>query len=277
MLSDVLVMRVFLLGLLGGAGLFCVACDTAPGPSDPDAHPPVVSDLSYAPQAVLVDQLPPSQIVNGAAQVSLSLQVSVRDEDGDLAAVQFVVQPPGLDSTPVAAGDLQAQGGSVYTATVPLSLPIAAVGNYTVVVYATDATGQLGNEVLGTLSLVASGGPPVIEQVEMPDRVQRPAPGQPPVLIPIIATVSDPDGLANIARVAFTPQGGTAIQLCDDGPEVACGGVSDSGDAVAGDGRFTITVQLENTNAPGVRTFDFQATDRTGLTSNVVMRTITVD
>lgn len=277
MLSDVLVMRVSLLGLLAGSVVFGSACDTAPGPSDPDPRPPIVSDFSYAPQAVLVDQLPPSQVVNGLAQVGLSLQVSVRDEDGDLAGVQFIVQSPGLDGEPVAVGDLQAQGGSVYTATVPLSLPIAVVGNYTVMVYATDEAGQLGNEVLGTISLIASGGPPVIEQVEMPDRVQRPAPGQPPVLIPIIATVSDPDGLANIARVVFTPRGGAAIQLCDDGPEVACGGVSNSGDAVAGDGRFTITVQLENTNAPGVRTFDFQATDRTGLASNVVTRTITVD
>lgn len=254
-----------------------IACDSAPGPSDSNPRPPVVSDFSYAPQAVLVDQLPPSQIVDGKAQVSLSLRVSVRDEDGDLAGVQFLVQAPGNTDEPVASGDLQAEGGGVYAITTPLALPIAEVGNYTVVVYATDAAGQLGNEMLGTLSLVAQGGPPVIEQVEMPDRVQRPAPDQPPVLIPIIATVSDPDGLANIARVAFIPRGGTAIQLCDDGPETACGSVTDSGDAVAGDGRFTIIVQLENTNAPGVRTFDFQATDRTGLTSNVVTRTIAVD
>jgi hypothetical protein len=45
---------------------------------------------------------------------------------------------------------------------------------------------------------------------------------------------------------------------------------------VAGDGRFTLTVQVESANAPGENTFAFQAFDRSNLESEVVLKSITV-
>ena len=59
------------------------------------------------------------------------------------------------------------------------------------------------------------------------------------------------------------------FDLVDDG--------LNGGDDVAGDGRYTITVQVASDNAPGPRVFAFQATDRAGLESNVVEKTITIE
>jgi hypothetical protein len=46
---------------------------------------------------------------------------------------------------------------------------------------------------------------------------------------------------------------------------------------VAGDGRYTRTVFLLSTNQAGTNTFAFQATDRSGLVSEVVTRDIVVE
>ena len=94
-----------------------------------------------------------------------------------------------------------------------------------------------------------------------------------------VAVVSDPDGLANVQKVEFwnvnTPT--QRLLLCDDGGGQPCGSSPDSGDETAGDGRYTLTVFVASTNNPGVNTFAFQATDRAGLTSNVIEKEITVE
>ena len=68
------------------------------------------------------------------------------------------------------------------------------------------------------------------------------------------------------------------LQLCDDGGDGVCNpGFGSSGDETAGDGRFTITLQLDSSNAAGETTFEFRAIDRAGLVSETVTRTIIVE
>lgn len=274
-------MRPFpLLCRLGGLlllGLFGAACDTAPGPDPVDVQPPTVSDFRFTPDLVNFEQLPPEQQVGERARIPLSLSVRAADPDGRVAEVRYVVQYAQDPLRPVQEGVLALTGPAQYGTAATLELPRSNVGAYTVLVYAVDDEGRLSNQVRGLLRFYASGQPPVVEAVELPARIERPAPGEPDKLLRIVATVRDPDGLANVLRVEMRPNGGAPILLCDDGGQGACGGFSSSGDETAGDGRYTITVRLAASNQPGTNVFDFQAFDRSGLASAVVSRSIIVE
>ncbi len=262
--------------LLGGV---LAGCDSAPGPPSPDQRPPVLFDFDFSPRSVVFEQLPPDQVAGDLVRVPLELSVAARDLDGDLESVRFLVQPPFSGTETVAAGEMTPAGEGRFTATATVEIPKSDVGVYSVIVFAVDRAGQMSNQARGTFAFEATGEPPVIEEVELPERVTRPAPGEDPVLIPIVATVSDPDGLANVARVEMeVVSAGIVLQLCDDGGDGACNtGFGSSGDETAGDGRFTLTIQLDSSNAPGETTFEFRAIDRAGLESETVTRTITVE
>ena len=91
----------------------------------------------------------------------------------------------------------------------------------------------------------------------------------------IVATVSDPDGLANIARVEVRVNGGSPFLLCDDGGQGACNG-SASGDDESGDGLYTVTFGFGSGNT-GTFSMEFVAVDRAGLESNRVTRTLIIE
>jgi hypothetical protein len=266
-----------LVWIMGLAGILFLGCDTLPGAPSLVGRPPVVSDFSFSPDSVDVAALPPDQVRGDIVLVPLSMAVTARDPDGSVEQVAFVVRAPLQTTEPVVTGTLQAVGGDRYAGAVTLQLQRAQVGPYTVLVYAVDNEQRLSNQVRGILWFWARGGPPVIEEVLVPDTLRRPPPGSPPVTFRVVARVSDPDGLANILRVELRVAGGAPILLCDDGGQGSCGGVPNSGDEVAGDGRFTITLALASNNVPGVYPFVFQAIDRTGLTSEEVRRDVVVE
>ncbi|MFQ5570275.1 MAG: hypothetical protein ACE5G0_11410 [Rhodothermales bacterium] len=263
-----------LLGLLS-------SCDSAPGPEALGLRPPTLSDFSYSPQRVVFGLLPPDQIEGDRVLVPLELSVVARGPEVPIEEVAYVVQAPTSLTDPIATGTMQPAGGDRYTASTTLSLSADEIATYTIVVYAVDQARRVSGEVRGLLHYLRvfePGSPPVIEAIEAPDSLTRPAPGAPAVALKIIAVVSDPDGLNEVEKVEFwnvnTPN--TRLLMCDDGGGRPCGIVNDSGDDVAGDGRFTLTVFLTSDNAPGVNTFAFQVTDRAGLTSEIVEKQIEV-
>lgn len=269
-------------GAPGGTFLIALAlmlgaCDSAPGALDPLSQPPVVSDLDYTPRAVSIDDLPSSAVVGDFVSVTVDVSARAVDPDGDLDRVSFVIQSPIRASEAIGSGDLTAGAGGRFSGRVEVQFPKALTGPYVLIVYASDASGKLGNEVRGTIELTATGNPPVIEEIIAPDRVQRPAAGQPPVPIAIIARVSDPDGLANVARVEVRFDGGSPLLLCDDGGQGTCNPGFGSGDAASGDGQFTLTIQVDAGNSPGPRTLEFIATDRSGLQSEPQTRVLTIE
>lgn len=253
------------------------ACDSDPLAPDPLARPPFVAELIYTPDVVAVDELPSSSRVGESVRIPVTIQVSAGDADGDLSRVSYVIRAPIAQNQPVSAGDLVSQGSGVFGLSKDVLFPAALTGGYVVIVYPVDGRGVLGNEVRGVIELAATGNPPVIESIEAPDRVVRPAPGQPPVPIVLIATVSDPDGLINVARVEMRVNGGALLLLCDDGGQSACNPGFASGDQTAGDGRFTLTLQIESGNTPGERSLEFKAVDRGGLVSEPVTRVLTIE
>ncbi|MBO6575747.1 MAG: hypothetical protein JJ896_12155 [Rhodothermales bacterium] len=265
--------RKLLLPLL----LLAAGCDTAPGLDDPGALPPEITDLTFSPTVVQIDTLPSSARQGDDVVVTLDIAAVVTDPDDDIAEVGFVLRFPVGSDEPVAAGLLTGAAGNTWTAQPEVRLPVALTGDYVLVLYASDSRGVLSNEARGTLQLAGGLEPPVITEIDMPDRVQRPAAGGAPVPIPLVAVVEDPDGLANIARVEVRFDGGSPLLLCDDGGQGACNPGFGSGDATAGDGRFTLTIQINENNSPGERTLTFVATDRSGLMSEPVTRVLTIE
>lgn len=258
------------------------ACDSAPGPEQLGLRPPLLQDFTFSPQRVVFGILPPDQIVGDSVRVPLSLSVVAFGPESPIAEVAYVVQSPFSSIEPIATGTLQPEGGNRYTATATLTISALEVASYPIVVYAVDQTKRVSGEVRGQINYVRvfdPGEPPVINEIVAPDTVQRPAVGQPAVTLPLVAVVSDPDGLSDVEKVEFwnveTPN--NRFELCDDGGGQPCGVSADSGDEAAGDGRFTLTVFVASSNAPGVNTFGFQAIDRAGLRSAIVEKQITVE
>jgi hypothetical protein len=117
---------------------------------------------------------------------------------------------------------------------------------------------------------------PTIFNLSAPDTVLRPPVGQ-VRLIQLTIAAADSDGLDDIAEVAFrnldSPSDTTRkFFMFDDG---ALGGVS--GDTTAGDGTFSLVVQLPSGTAPGTFRFRYEAIDRSRLGSNVIIKPLTVE
>ena len=268
---------ILIVGCILASGLS--GCDSVPGPEEEGRRPPVVSNLSFSPLAVLIDHLPPGSVTDGRARFSVHVEVDASDENGDLDRIFIYILSPIQGVGSVAQEEILAVGNLRYQADLDLDIPVGAIGAYVVHVSAADESGRLSNDALGSFRVDATGSPPVIESVDVPERVIRPAAGQPPVLIPLVARVSDPDGPLNILRVEVLVNNSVTLQLCDDGGEATCNavGFGPSGDEVASDGLFTVTIQLDASNAAGDNLFVFKAIDRSGLESNSVSRTIKVE
>ncbi|MDX1438707.1 MAG: hypothetical protein R3284_02285, partial [Rubricoccaceae bacterium] len=210
------------------------ACDTAPGVSDTVANPPSLSELSFSPLEFFYTG------GNDTAQIPLELSARVTNPGGGAITVQYFVRAQFATET-IAEGVLSAAGNGMYAASETLSVARGATGLYVITVTIVGNDGAVGNEVTGLLNFTAESlGPPVIDDVDFPSTVVRPAEGQPPVPVPIVATVSDPDGPSNINAVRISTAGGATFDMRDDG-----GANSNSGDETAGDGRYTITFQVE--------------------------------
>lgn len=246
-----------LIALFGWAG-----CDSGPGPEALGRRPPVVSDLTYTPQRVDLETLPDDRFVDGEVQVPLAFSVVVRDPDGPVEEVTFLIKAPLQVDRALDVGTLTAAGDGRYEAAVTLSVPTGEIGDYAVIIYAVDADGLLSNQVRGTVTLFSSGEAPVIEEVQAIPEVLTP-----PAELTLIATVSDPDGLENIARVTGQAPAGFVFEMFDDGRS--------QGDATAGDGRYTARFDVPSAT-PGVQTFSFQAVDRSGLSSEIVTKDVTI-
>lgn len=245
------------------AGLLALsACDQAPGLLDDAGVPPELSEFSFSPHEFIA----PPGAGNTNVIVPLSLEVTVRDADNDVEVVSFVV----FGDTTIAEGMLASGSGGQYAGSSDVIVPAGEIGVYTVLVFAEDREGMLSNQVRGMMHVSAEGAPPVISMVVAPDTLRRPMPGEPSALLELIAVVSDPDGLSNIASVEFwnVARPGTKIGMFDEGTD---------GDAEAADGRYTRIVQINSSNEPGVTTLAFQARDRAGLLSDIVEATTVVE
>ena len=266
------IVKIRLRHLLLATGLFLAGCDSTPGPARLDLYPPVLENFSFTPQRVVYALLEDDQIVGDSVRVPLTMQVSVLTRETPIDQVHYVVQTEEFGTEPLVRGVLTSSGGSAYSGSIELTFSALDVTTYTVMVYAVDQASQVSGEARGLLEYVRvfdPGKPPVIEELIIPDSLQRPAAGSPSRSLSFVARVSDPDGLQDVARVDFwnATAPGTRIEMCDDGSLRPCGSSQESGDISAQDGLYTRRVFISSENALGENTLIFEVIDRAGLRS----------
>jgi len=256
------------LAFIAVAAAILIGCDTAPGLVEPVNRLPNVSALEVTPGLVDLDE-DPSYLEDDLVRIPVSIGVDVTAPEARVASVRFVVRLPYQTTQTMAEGELlPAADGRRYGLNFQLLLPRGMVGDYPVVVYAVDERGNISNRATAMLRYRATGEPPVIEEVIVPERIQRPASGTSPVKF--VAVVSDPDGLENIDSVEFWNVANPAsrVRMYDTGQ---------GGDDVAGDGRYTVTINISANEPVATHRFQFVARDLTGQTSDIIEREVSVE
>jgi len=176
---------------------------------------------------------------------------------------------------------LSPASGDTFSFASPLSFTIrnTDVGTMHLVFSVTSMSGLVSNVVQQSLSINrAVNHIPTIGTISLPDTIVLPPNDS--VLIKITAAISDADGLGDIQKVFFyslnSSDSTQKIIMYDDG---GLNSTPPSGDDVAGDGTYTVTVKL--VDSPFVRSvgtfhFEFHAIDKENASATPVIRSITI-
>ena len=235
------------------------ACDAAPG-FPAEATLPTLEDVRVAPtEDSLATDAP-------TATVPLTVEAEVGGEGP--VTVRVLVRYAETD-TLVAEATVEAEPGPVRVEA-PFTVPRGATGDYRVTVATEGPDGRAGDGAAAVVQFrAASLGPPVVADVEIDSPITR---GTRTITEPVVATVTDPDGVANVAVVALVdPETGVVIgRLFDRGR-------ADNGtDQTAGDGRFTAGLRISPDFPAGTYTLAVVALDRAGEQSEARPFTFTV-
>jgi hypothetical protein len=175
--------------------------------------------------------------------------------------------------TPVAENSISNVADGLQSFAFAIALSRGDVGDYRVEVTGEDAAGTVSARAFATLRVVYGSNPPALQELSAPDSVQLQAQQ---VTFDMSVLVQDESGPADIKQVFFnsflpdkTPSSGNPFILRDQG-------VASQGDAVAGDGWYSIRVQLPPTAQKGEYEFQFRAVDFSNATSNVIIHKLIV-
>ncbi len=224
----------------------------------------VWADSSYAPQ--------------------FSARVTDPDGSNTVRYVVLEIYPPAFNkpaSTDTLRDDGRSGDGAANDGTFGLQANPARFGNacglFSVVFRAVDAAGGVSAAALRNLRItrvrLANNTIPVLSEPSVPATISRSATPNTHLLS---IRASDADAICDdaITRVffnSFLPNGsassGNPFNMRDDGKE---------GDAIANDGRYSLTIQITAQVATGTYRFEFQAQDRNGGLSEKLVRTINV-
>jgi hypothetical protein len=259
----------------GPSGIACLSallllalaagCDTAGVPPVLDAAPPAVSPLALSPSEADLDALPEG------SDIALRLGLSVAEGSAPVARVAYAVQWQFAcsSSTLDASGTMEPTGeGGAYAAEVALPAHRGRRGAYRVTAWAVDASGRASSPAVGTFTLRgANAGPPVIASVEAPAVLRVPARGG-AVPLRFVVTVTDPDGVEDIARAeVVTPGLGTVPLAETEGGfnPTPCNGV------------YSTTFSIPAGIGSGELPFAFRAYDRAGAASAETPFTVRIE
>lgn len=178
-----------------------------------------------------------------------------------------------LDNGNAVNGD-SAAGDNIYSNKFPMSRN-DIVGLYTVNFFVTDAGNS--SKITAVQSFVYDNGqsnlPPQLTNLVAPDTV---AVVSPKSVIFLSVVPSDPNGRRDVKSVYFIsykPDGSTSgnkNELLDDG------NFKLDGDIQAGDGLYSILIEVTPQNTKGTYRFDFQAMDWGGALSDILSHNIVI-
>lgn len=228
---------------------------------------------------LLAFSIPPA--ITGDSTYAPVFRATASDADG-LTSLRFVrveFYPPAFPK-PTLIDSLFDDGKNndgaakdgVFARAIPTS-KLCGEGAFSVVLRAVDAANGESPALLGAVNVRRRGInlPPTVSDLAAPAAISR---NRVPNTYLLSVQASDPNCIADLKRVffnTFLPNGnassGNPFAMRDDGKE---------GDAVAGDGRYSLTIQITPQNAIGTYRFEFQAEDKKGALSNKITQNITV-
>lgn len=251
---------------------------------DTTGLPPFISQATLSTTLINTDTIFVSsqRLPTDTLTINISAFVKASDPDGDIDQVIYQVFKPN-SQTVVASGQLHDDGrdpdliagDGIYSGNISFKIQRTDVGQFMIGFLANDKRQLSSNLVLTGISVVRGNRPPTLSNLQAPDTV---AVSNSTVLIKLSVQADDPDGLNDIQKVWFnsfkpdgTPSSGNPFQMYDDGN---AGGIS--GDSVAGDGIYSLIIQLPPTSIKGTYRFEFQASDRSQALSNILVHKLTV-
>jgi hypothetical protein len=163
-------------------------------------------------------------------------------------------------------------GDSVFSARLQFTVALMDAGTLRIRFVARSTEGLESNTIEEPLFISRRNSTPRLSNLSAPDSVTLPI-GE-STLIRMSVVASDSDGLSDIREVYFRSLDSSnplkRFPLLDDGNS------SNDGDSAAGDGIFTILIQLDPSTTRKTYRFAFQATDAVGDTSATILHLLTV-
>lgn len=280
----------FSLLLLTLCVLGCQSDDNTP--VDPFHLPPFVKNFAISPSSINTDTINvgPQRLPTDSLRIAVTASVQASDPEGlpNVKEITARVYKPASQDL-IRTAQLQdngsppdaSAGDGTFSGVVQFVIVRSDIGDFKVEVTATNKADLSSNSLATFVSVVRLNKPPILSDLVAPDSAFV---GTSTVSLRLSIRAMDPDGQGDIQRVffnSFRPDGtlssGSPFQMYDDGSEnfIPPSNVR-SGDAVKGDGIFTLTVNLPSGTATGRYRFEFQAADRSGSVSNTIVHSINV-
>ncbi|MFZ1729945.1 MAG: choice-of-anchor X domain-containing protein [Bacteroidota bacterium] len=210
--------------------------------------------------------------------VTIPIRISIKvseplGQGGAVSTLRYEIRLDGKSSV-LQSGDLHASSTPLtWEADIAFDRKRGDVGDYRVDVFGTDEWGTALNTGLSKFRLIYGSIAPVIIAVTAPDTLDLQIQT---VVFSMTAEVTDQSGLADIKQVyfnSFLPNGRPSTSnpniMYDDGLAL-------HGDVTAGDGIYTLKLQMPPTTLKGEYRFEFRALDFSSLSSNVVIHKLIV-
>lgn len=270
------------------AGLLLLSGCDLPGSSEviDQRTPPEILDASIAPTQLDFGKiLPPGP--THSFTVKGYMQVSDNDGLNTVSSISYTVYSPSGQA--IATGplfdhgilpDLFAGDGK-FNADIPLSIPSDVYGKYSIQYSAVDKDGYASTTFNLPLSVIFSTNhTPVVSNFIAPDTIFVPT--SETDLITVSVQVTDQEGLSDIKIVRMTivdPNNNSIrsiLRLYDDGGSVNVPEYNiPSGDATAGDGRYTLVIPVPTGTFRNInRDFNVFAIDQSDESSNIITKRV---
>lgn len=251
---------------------------------DRTINPPVLSQISVSPDFFnMANTTGTAAFFDTLIQIRATILTPVPRN----TTVRFSLFDPSKDE--IASGFLydngiapdQSANDGLFNGAIAFKIDKQKIGQYTITVAAENADKGQGNVISYGISVInTSNVAPMVSQLYSPDTVIVPT-GTNPALVKVSVTAIDSQGLSDIVSVSLRslrPDSSVVgvFPMYDDGSSVIQTTFNlVSGDSVASDGRYTLTIPIfSNTQKNTYRDFQFFATDRSGSISNTITKRI---
>jgi hypothetical protein len=235
--------------------LVLAACNDKTTVVEPTGLAPDVLSVTLDTSQVNTSTLKPT---GGNVTFSIGVSAAVQDSGVSGTTVSAYLLSPAGDAT-LATTSLTKSSGA-YVGGLSVTLAQTALGKYAVAVVAQNGAGIGGISIRKPFIVFnAANQPPQLISAYISKDTVSVSLAQVADTLTFAAQATDPNGVADIAKIEAI-RNGVALQLTNNGG-----------------GNFSQIFQVDTTNTTGLRTYTFQAIDRSGATSNTITKSFYIN